>query len=171
MQTMTNTNRYLWIDPGAAGWVTTLDNDWKIISFFAFKKWDYKLLKEQLTSLKGSISLEKVHALYGSSAKATFQFWYIYWFISACLDEYETYTPKEWQAEVREECDIVLKGNGRKDTKATSLNCANRIFWVDDSYWLATKRSRKPHDWIIDSALIAYCHWSKNAFIDWLLKE
>jgi hypothetical protein len=39
------------------------------------------------------------------------------------------------------------------DTKAAALNQANQL-WPDND-WTATKRSRKPHDGMIDAALIA----------------
>ena len=42
----------------------------------------------------------------------------------------------------------------KTDTKATSLNAARRIF--PGETFLATPRSKKPHDGLVDAALIAY---------------
>ena len=44
------------------------------------------------------------------------------------------------------------------DTKAEALRVANGL-WPSEN-WLATERSKKPHDGIVDAALIAY--WAKT---------
>ena len=55
---------------------------------------------------------------------------------------------KEWQ-------DVVLgKRLAKGMTKVAALAIANKI-WVSES-WLATSRSKTPHDGIIDAALIAH---------------
>jgi len=57
-------------------------------------------------------------------------------------------TPKTWQK-------VAWGGIPRaKDTKQTSVQAASILF--PDEKFLATKRSRKPHDGLVDAALIAY---------------
>lgn len=107
------------------------------------------------------VVIEDVHSLYGMSAKSNFSFGGIkHAKIMACvaLDyEYHLVQPKNWQKAMWLPEDVVLKPNGRtKDTKATSLNAAKRM-WPDEDF-RKTDRSKVPHDGIIDGALMAeYC--------------
>lgn len=55
-------------------------------------------------------------------------------------------TPQIWQK-------AMLPGAKAGDTKPRALEAARR-FWPDET-WLATDRSSKPHEGIIDAALIA----------------
>lgn len=65
--------------------------------------------------------------------------------------QYKTMRAIEWQR-VFWEKPKMPKGM-KFDTKAAALNQANQL-WPDND-WTATERSRKPHDGMIDAALIA----------------
>ena len=150
---------YTWIDPWAK-WAYVSIQDWKIIDYWLVpqKKWVVQrdVLKEMLSSLKWITYIEKIHALFGSSSKSTFNFWYIFWFMCCALDNPLFVAPKDWQKWVRIDEDIVYKSTKPrkiKDTKATSYNAAKRIFpWES----FIPKWRRVPHDWMYDAALIAY---------------
>lgn len=58
-------------------------------------------------------------------------------------------TPQSWQK-------VMLPGCKAGDTKPAALRVASKIWPEED--WLATKRSKVPHDGLVDAALIAeYC--------------
>jgi|SRR6056297_316491 len=104
--------------------------------------------------------IEDVHAIFGSSAKATFSFGWIVGVLEALLVAhgipYTKVKPKEWQKEMWQGVPIQKKPNGRTDTKAMSLLAAKRLFPNEDL--TATERSVKPHDGKIDALLLAeYC--------------
>lgn len=156
---------YTWIDVWVDWWIVTINKNWKIIYKKRVPKKKGKLdrtrYKKELNALYWWIYIEDVHSLYGMSAWSNFRFgltkWYTWGSLLYSCDVWFV-TPKERQKTVREEEDIeIVEGSKSKtDTKKTSLNCANRIFWVDDTYREATSRSYTPHDGIVDSALIAY---------------
>ena len=104
--------------------------------------------------------IEDVHSLYGMSAKSNFSFGHIKGvkegMMVALGVEYHLVQPKVWQKAVWEPEDIVLKDNRHKDTKASSLNAARRIF--PDVDFRRSERAKVPHDGIVDGALMAeYC--------------
>ena len=104
--------------------------------------------------------IEDVHSIFGSSAKSNFNFGEIKGILTGMVISngfrWELVQPKKWQKEVWTNADMVKKPNGRTDTKGTSLLAAKRIF--PDQTFLATQRSRKPHDGLFDASLIAeYC--------------
>lgn len=113
------------------------------------------------------IVIEDVHAIFGSSAKSTFNFGLIKGVKLGFLEilrqnymiPYSLVQPKTWQKKVWLEEDLVLKeGKKRptKDTKATSLNAARRL-WPYQSF-KKSERSKVPHDGIVDAMLMAeYC--------------
>lgn len=62
---------------------------------------------------------------------------------------WERITPQAWQQ-------VMLPGCKKGDTKPAALRAAKKL-WPDE-HWLATKRSKVPHDGLVDAALIAeYC--------------
>lgn len=104
--------------------------------------------------------IEDVHAIFGSSAKATFNFGWIVGVLEMLLVAHEIpYTkvkPKDWQKVMWEGVALQKKANGRTDTKAMSLLAAKRLFPNEDLR--ATERSIKPHDGKVDALLLAeYC--------------
>lgn len=104
------------------------------------------------------VGIEDVHSLFGMSAKSNFSFGFIkglkVGMLEALKYDYELVAPKAWQKKVWVDSDIVTKSSGKgKDTKATSLNAATRIFPLVD--FTKSDRSKIPHDGIFDAALIA----------------
>ena len=104
--------------------------------------------------------IEDVHAIYGSSAKATFTFGWIVGVLEALLVAHEIpytkVTPKVWQKEMWEGIPIQKKANKRTDTKAMSLLAAKRLFPNEDMR--ASERCKVPHDGKVDALLLAeYC--------------
>lgn len=165
---------YVGIDVGQNGGVVSVDKDSNILNMYTIpkeeKKVDYqglynllKLMQEEQDMI---VCIEDVHSLFGMSAKSNFSFGHIKGakeMACAALDcEYHLVQPKVWQKAVWLPEDAVIKENGRtKDTKATSLNAARRL-WPEEDF-LATKRSKVPHDGLVDAALIAeYCRIINN---------
>lgn len=105
--------------------------------------------------------LEDVHALYGSSAKATFSFGWVLGVLETFLVcfyiPYTKVTPKVWQAEMHSGIPKITKqGKTSTDTKTMSLLAAKRLFPNEDLR--ATERCTKPHDGRVDALLLAeYC--------------
>lgn len=69
---------------------------------------------------------------------------------SSCLP-WERITPAQWQRK-------MLPGCKAKETKPRALELARRL-WPDRD-WRASERCRKPHDGLIDAALIA--EWARR---------
>lgn len=115
--------------------------------------------------------IEDVHAIYGSSSGATFDFGFTCGAIQAAVASlcipYTTVQPKVWQKEVyqgipevRKTPVVIKKGNrkgqkkkGARDTKKMSLIAAKRLFPTVD--FRKNEQCRKPHDGIVDAILIA----------------
>lgn len=104
---------------------------------------------------------EKLHAVFGSSAKATFSFGQAYGttigITEACLKEINLVRAVDWQNYIFKELEIpeIKKPNSnRRDTKAMALLAAKKL-WPEVDF-RATSRSKKQHDGMIDAALIAY---------------
>ena len=119
------------------------------------------------------VFIEDVHALYGASAGATFTFGFVCGLLRGMVIAtglpYTLVQPKTWQKEmfmsVKEirkpskkltAAQIALGKKPRKgiiDTKAMALIAVKRLF--PQQTFLATERSKKPHDGLIDSLLLA----------------
>ena len=166
-------SKVIGIDPGSKGAVVVLDERGVIDSSFTFlkgtKEIDYELIAMMFNGYKPAedyiVGIEEVHAIYGSAAKATFNFGHICGFLRACCYcndlNHILVPPKTWQKFVWINEDIVFKKNSKKvDTKATSLNAAGRLF--PNQSFRATKRSTTSHDGIVDAALIAYYTYYHN---------
>lgn len=161
------------IDPGVNGALCLLSKDGDIIFRKSFpllknKKLDVFELKKMLTEfipLCSHVCLEDVHAIFGSSAGATFNFgWCVGLFegmLSSCNVPYTLVSPKDWQKEMWQGIDVIKNPSktGKKmvnDTKATSLVAARRLF--PNETFLNTEKCSKPHDGIVDAVLMAeYC--------------
>lgn len=170
--------RVLWIDPWKKWWIVVLDN-WHIDWMWSIPKikWEIDVRKTFDVLQKAEpdhIYFEHVHSVFNSSAKANFQFWYVVWMLYwlCCLLQkpITLVTPKERQT-VRKDMDIVYdekKSSNKKrvkDTKATSLNAANRIFHIplpEDNggvvFWRSNSRQSVSQDWLFDAALISH-YW------------
>jgi len=126
---------------------------------------DYPALRKVIDSFEEFsndivVGLEDVHSLYGMSAKSNFSFGLIKGVKMGILESspytYYLITPKKWQAEIWQPQDYVRDDKGKNITKETALKAAYRIY--GDIDFTGSLRARKPHDGIVDAALIAeYC--------------
>lgn len=170
--------RVLWIDPGKNWGMALVEWD-EIVSLHSIPTManpfsnkpkriiDEESLMDTVVSLDYDlVYIEKVIGRGGWWANSNFSFWYTCGFLSGALACEWTrsmlVTPQQWHKMCWEEGDIVYENphakRRKKDTKQTSLNAAKRIFNVDDDVFLATARSKKPHDGLYEAALIAY-YW------------
>lgn len=165
---------YVGIDPGLLGAYAAIDGNGTIVSYLKTPRdgksgtvdfagvwgWFKSLSLPRFTS--ATVVLEDVHPLPGVSARSTWTFsenkgmnLMLAWFL--CYEFYSNVrfrliTPKHWQKATWDLGDRVEK-DGKCDTKATSLNAARRI-WPGESF-LASEKSKKPDDGIVDALLIA----------------
>lgn len=160
---------YVGIDVGGKGGIFAMDDNGEVVLKEAIptKKGstevDYEglsfLLKEIRRKDNSTAVLEDVHSLFGMSAKSNFSFGLIKGVKMGMLTSlgysWHLVHPKTWQKEVWITEDIVMNGK-KKDTKATSLNAARRLFPNVD--FRKSERAKIPHDGIVDGALMAeYC--------------
>lgn len=104
--------------------------------------------------------VEDVHAIFGASAKSTFNFGWSLGVLEGMLVgmgfPYTKVAPKEWQKEMWQGVKPVYKSGKSVDTKATSLLAAQRLFPNVDLR--KSERAEKAHDGIVDAILMAeYC--------------
>lgn len=119
--------------------------------------------------------MEQIHAIFGSSAKATFSFGEIYGQLQGLLIAnkipYVLVQPKTWQKEMWTNSDMVInykkvnvkgKETTRKevDTKATSINVAKRLFPHID--FRKSERCKNIDDNKVDATLISEYARRKN---------
>jgi hypothetical protein len=137
---------YIGIDPGNLGFIAVqVNNEWVHMSL---KDNDFYQISDTISYLKAKYpnivaGLEQVHAIFGSSAKATFSFGEIYGKLQALLIvhkiPYHLIAPKTWQSELWDTRDMVVTYKKAKikekeinkkevNTKATSINAAKRLF-------------------------------------------
>ena len=154
---------YLGIDVGKDGGLALYNSETGSLMTWLIPD-DLKVLDECFSEIRREVGasdilvlIEDVHSIFGSSAKSNFQFGRIKGVkeaLSVCwFGGYELVQPKKWQSRVWIEEDIALKENGRKETKLTSANAAKRLFPGYD--FRKSERARKPHDGLVDAALIA----------------
>lgn len=155
---------YIGVDPGTKGFIAILtdgqfttmslsDNTPQAVMAFL------KTTKENSESLHCVI--EDVHAIFGASAKSTFNFGYQKGYIVGivqCLSIPYTLVPsKDWQSTIWATSDKVYKaGTGQKrkiETKRTSLNAVVRIFPNEDLR--RTEKCTSPDDNKVDAMLMA----------------
>ena len=169
---------YIGIDPGTKGFVSVQkDGVWEHLSiedtdYLEIGKY-FRKLKDENESLFAVI--EDVHAIFGSSAKSTFNFGLNKGFLLGLLIgnkiPYAMVAPKEWQEEMWDNYDmeydskpVVIRGKStiRKEvrTKATSTNCCKRLF--PDIDLRKNSRCTKLDDNKIDSILLSEYGRRKN---------
>lgn len=167
---------YIGIDVGKGGAITAIveddqDNGQDIYSCVTPTLPDgdidtsmlYKILSEyERDYIVRMVIIEKVHAIFGAGAGATFEFGR-----SAGIAEgvvcatglpFTMVPPKTWQKEMWAGVDKVLKAGKKKettDTKATSLIAAKRLFPKAMLTDTSKPKSSKIHDGIVDSLLLA----------------
>ena len=173
-----NNRVYLGIDVGAKGFLTL--NTGTDFEFYSIEDNDYYQLGEILKEIKSKYpnvvcSMEDVHAIFGSSAKATFSFGEINGLLKGLLIAnnipYHLVAPKTWQREMWDNKDLVLsyktitikdKQTTKKEinTKQTSFNAAKRMFPTIDLR--RTPRCKNYDDNKVDSLLISEYARRKN---------
>lgn len=169
---------YLGIDVGAKGFLTL--NTGTELKFYSISDNDYYKLSDIMSQIKADYpdvvcAMEEIHAIYGSSAKATFSFGEINGLLKGLLVSnkipYHLVSPKKWQSEIWDNKDMVVtyktkmyKGKEitKKEinSKQTSFNAAKRIFPNVDLR--KTERCKKFDDNKVDSLLISEYARRKN---------
>lgn len=169
---------YLGIDPGQKGFITLYGDG--VMEHYSIEDNDFYMLGDILGKIKERYPnivciMEEVHAIFGSSAKATFSFGEINGLLKGILIAnkipYHLVQPKKWQSEIWDFKDMVvsyktitLRGKEvqKKDvnTKQTSINAAKRIFPNVD--FRKNERCKKLDDNKVDSLLLAEYARRKN---------
>jgi hypothetical protein len=169
---------YLGIDVGSKGFITL--NTGSEFKFYSIADNDIYQLSDIFRDIKNEYPnvvcvMELIHAIFGSSAKATFAFGEINGILKGLLMAnkipYHLVPPKTWQKEMWDNKDLVVsyktmtvkgKDVSKKDinTKQTSINAAKRIFPNIDLR--KTERCKNPDDNKVDSLLIAEYGRRKN---------
>lgn len=155
------------IDVGKDGAIVILENKdiiLKLVTPTIGNQIDLSEIRNILSAYRGNdihVVVEDVHAIFGASAKATFNFGWSLGILEGVLSgigiAYTKVAPKVWQKEMWQGVPTIYKaGKKTVDTKATSLLAAKRLFPNEDlrkSY-----RATLPHDGIVDALLMAeYC--------------
>ena len=166
------------IDPGSKGFIVTQKNS--EFSFYSIADNDLHQLAKIIENIRLSNTnlvcvMEQIHAIFGSSAKATFSFGEIYGQLQGLLIAnkipYVLVQPKAWQKEMWTNSDMVvnykkvaIKGKEtiRKevDTKNTSINAAKRLFPHID--FRKSERCKNVDDNKVDATLMSEYARRKN---------
>lgn len=173
-----NDKLYIGIDVGSKGFISThFKGVW---SHYSIEDNDLYQLSEIMRQMRLKCEnlvcvIEDVHAIFGSSAKATFAFGfnkgYLIGLLAANNIPYVLVQPKEWQKEMWCNSDIVVTYKevtvkGKKvtkkevNTKQTSINCCKRLFPTLDLR--KSERSKKIDDNKVDSILMTEYARRKN---------
>lgn len=179
------TRKIIGIDPGAKGFVCTMDADTREMEWMSMEDEGLTAVADYLRRYdprECHVVMEEVHALFGASAKSTFAFGetfgYLQGVIGALGLSYTLVNPKVWQKEIWTHSDVVYKTTTQKVkviyddgseeikdrvtkkvyTKDTSLNAAKRLFPNAD--WKKNERCRKTDDNKVDATLIA--EWGRR---------
>lgn len=153
---------FIGCDVGKSGAIVALDSLGNVLLTHAMpvigKEYDLQRIHDLLDHYSRHsvyVGIENVHAIQGKAgASSNFSFGLgkgiLMGIVAGLKMPYILVNPRQWQKEVWEG---VTK---QADAKKTSLIAAKRLFPNQD--FLATERSRKPHDGIVDAILIAeYC--------------
>ena len=161
--------KILGIDPGIDGGLAILE-DGNIIKTMAMPNYkdingdkvvdSYELSNFITANPVDHIIHENVHALYGSSAKNTFNFGRNVGMTESLILAFGyqliKVKPKVWQLIPWRGIPIQYDKKGKKDNKARTLLALNKFFPnIDVSILLRTPRCKSPHDGIVDAIFIA----------------
>lgn len=167
---------YIGIDVGSKGFISLQhDGAWEYYSIEDHDLYELSQIMLDISNRYENIAcvIEDVHAIMGSSAKATFAFGfnkgYLIGLLAASRIPYTLIQPKEWQREMWSNSDMVVnykavtirgKETTRKEvnTKQTSINCAKRLFPTID--FRKSARSKKVDDNKVDSVLM--CEYARR---------
>jgi len=171
---------YIGIDVGSKGFIAIQKNGvFRHVSIADNDLYQLSDIMRQISEegAKNGIScvIEDVKAIFGSSAKATFQFGfnkgYLIGLLCANKIPYTLVAPKTWQKEMWENSDMVVtyktvtvKGKQvtKKDvnTKQTSINCCKRLFPTMDLR--KSDRAKNIDDNKVDATLMCEFARRKN---------
>ena len=169
---------YIGIDVGSKGFISMQKNGvWEHYSIEDNDLYQLSKIMQEARLKNANIVcvIEDVHAIWGSSAKATFQFGfnkgYLIGLLAATNIPYILVQPKEWQKEMWGNADMVvtykevtIKGKkvNKKEvnTKQTSINACKRLFPTLDLR--KSDRSKKIDDNKVDSILMTEFARRKN---------
>lgn len=169
---------YIGIDVGAKGFISMQKNgNWEFYPIADNDLYQLSMIMQDARNKNEHIAcvIEDVHAVFGSSAKATFAFGfnkgYLVGLLSANNIPYTLIQPKEWQKEMWGNSDMVvtykevtIKGKkvNKKEvnTKQTSINACKRLFPRLDLR--KSERATKIDDNKVDSILMAEFARRKN---------
>ena len=175
-------------DPGKNGGLAILNEKGDIVFTATIpkigKEIDLNALFKLVTNIKNfgethHVVLERVHSIFGVGAASNFTFGQVNGYIEAMIVaaglKYTKTNPKDWQKVAWEGIDIpvvsvpkykTIKGKKievgvrmKVQTKEASALAAKRLF--PNWNFLATERSSKMHDGLVDAALIAYYGYVK----------
>lgn len=163
------------IDPGSKGFVTFFNEVDGYYGFHAIADGDMLDLATYIMRIREEhpdvhAVMEEVHAIFGSSAKATFSFGeingYIKGILTALQIPYTLVQPKKWQLDVWANQDKAYEtktgkdGSSKRvlDTKKTSYNAARRLFPSIDLR--KSDRCKNYDDNKVDSLLI--CEYARR---------
>lgn len=168
---------YIGIDVGSKGFITvcTPEGEYSFLSIESSNEHQINEFLQEITDNYKSVfcAMEEVHAIFGSSAKATFAFGEINGLLKGFLIAnnipFELVPPKRWQGEIWRNSDMVYEykvantkegAKTRKtvNTKQTSYNAARRIFPTIDLR--KSDRAKKFDDNKVDSLLI--CEYARR---------
>jgi crossover junction endodeoxyribonuclease RuvC len=151
---------YAAFDVGKKGGLAFLDKELKLVNMHIMpmigKEYDIQEIKNLLSNPEYDIlhiGIENVHAIQGRTGNSSnFSFGLgkgiLMGMVSGLNIPYTLVNPKTWQK-------VAWEGvTKQSDNKKTSLVAAKRLF--PEQSFLATERSRVPHDGIVDATLIAY---------------
>lgn len=162
---------YIGIDPGVKGCISIVDETGKFIeSFFLLKNAknvDTVEISNTLLNLSKyedncHVIIENIHAIFGSSAKGTFNFGFIAGLIEGVIATiglpYTKVNPKIWQKEMFRGVNVIIKPSttGKTqviDTKKMSFLASHRIFPTVDLR--RTSKCKNEDDNFSDSLLMA----------------
>lgn len=169
--------RYIGMDVGVLGGFAEISDDEVVVapmpaigtelSLLGIKEWLFSRLALCRPD-KMIIGIEDVHAIYGSSAGATFHFGEAKMALKMAAVmagiPYTLIEPKTWQKVFFEGVPVIKKpgkkGKDVNDTKKMARMAAERLF--PHVSLLATERSSVPHSGIIDALGIAYYLKTQN---------
>ena len=169
---------YLGIDVGSKGFISMQkDGCWTHYSIEDNDLYQLSNIMREIREHNNDIAcvIEDVHAIFGSSAKATFAFGfnkgYLIGLLAANNIPYTLIQPKEWQKEMWGNSDMVVnykevtikgvkKTKKEVNTKQTSINACKRLFPTLDLR--KSERSKKIDDNKVDSILMAEYARRKN---------
>ncbi len=154
------------IDIGKDGAIVVIDGKGNLIRKTVTPKIGNELDYVEFSKFMEGVDMcviEEVHAIFGSSAKATFSFGQVFAapqaICAAMKIPYSLVQPKIWQREMFEGIPAMFRPKKPKqkkptrDTKGMALLASSRLFPNLDL--TPTERSKKPHDGIVDALLIA----------------